>query len=262
MSYILLTNDDGYKSAGFFPLLKELSKHFQILSITPESEKSWIGKAISPRNDLKITSVKKDNFEILLLNGTPADCVQIGLYNISKTKPKMVISGINLGTNAGHARILSSGTIGAAMEAAIEGVKAIAVSLRIPFEIKKTLDLYSEKNYDVFENAAKITVKLTQKLIDKKFSEDVDLFSINIPFDATIDSEIEITKPFKEPYGQLFHRKGQCFFHITPRLEFKNLKEGTDLMALSEGKISVTPISLSLVSENSLDDIKKMFNPS
>ena len=258
MPDILLTNDDGCKSAGFFPLLKELSKHFSVVSLTPDNEKSWISKAVTTKEKLRITSIKKEDLEIFLLNGTPADCVQIGLYNMLKTKPKIVVSGINLGSNVGHARILSSGTVGAAMEASIEGVKSIATSLRIPLEIKKTLDLYNEKTYPFFENAAKITTKLTRLLIDKDFGVDADLFSINIPYDATLESEIEIAKPFKEPYGQLFHKKDDYFVHRTPRLEFKNLKDGTDLKALSEGKISITPISLSLFSEKPLKKFEKL----
>ena len=257
MSDILLTNDDGYRSAGFLPLLKELSKSFSVFSITPDSEKSWIGKAITTKEKLYLKKINKQGFEINTLNGTPADCVQIGLFNLLKTRPRIVVSGINLGSNIGHARILCSGTVGAAMEASIEKVKSIATSLRIPFEIKKTLDLFDEKNYYFFENAAKITVKLTKILIDKDFDDDTDLFSINIPYDATLESDIEIAKPFKDPYGQLFHRKDDYFFHKTPRLEFKNLKIGTDLKTLSEGKISVTPLSLSFVSDKSLKNYEK-----
>ena len=259
MPDILLTNDDGHNSAGFFPLLKELSKLFSVFSITPDTEKSWIGKAITQKKELKLTKIKKENYEIFLLDGTPADCVQVGIYNILKTKPKLVLSGINQGSNVGTARILSSGTIGAAMEASIEGVRAIASSIRIPLEIKKSLNLYDEKNYVYFENAAKITAKLTKILINLKFDTGVDLFSINIPLDATVDSEIAVTRPFKGGYGQLFHLKENgSIFHKTPRLEFKNLKEGTDLKALSEGKISVTPICLDLILKDSLKKVEQI----
>ncbi len=256
---ILLTNDDGYNSAGFFPLINELSKYFSVFSITPNEEKSWVGKAITIKKELTLTKIKKENYEIFVLDGTPNDCVQVGFYNLLKTKPKLVLSGINQGSNIGSARILSSGTVGAAMEASIEGVFAIASSLRIPSEIKKTINLFDKKNYVIFENAAKITTKLTKIIIDKKFDKSVDLFSINIPFEATLDSEIAITKPFKDPYGQLFHlNENGLIFHKTPRLEFKNLEEGTDLKALSEGKISVTPISLDLVLKDSLKKIEKI----
>ena len=123
MADILLTNDDGYRSVGFLPLLKELSKQFSVVAVAPSEEKSWIGKSISARKELTIQKVKLGDFDIYSLNGTPADCVQVGLYDVLDNKPKLVISGINTGDNVGHARILSSGTVGAAMEASIDGVK-------------------------------------------------------------------------------------------------------------------------------------------
>jgi 5'-nucleotidase len=257
MTDILLTNDDGYKSAGFLPLLKELSKEFSVVAVTPDKEKSWIGKAITTKKVLKVKRIKRDGFEIATTNGTPADCVQIGLYNILDSFPKMVVSGINQGANVGHARILSSGTVGATMEASIEGVMALASSLRIPGEIKKTLDLFDKKNYAVFENPAKMTVKLVKILIDKEFDDDVDLFSVNMPFDVSLDSEIEITKPFKEAYGKLFYEKEEGFLLRTPSLDFRNLKDGTDLKAIYDGKISITPISLALFSQSSLKKLEQ-----
>lgn len=257
MTDILLTNDDGYKSAGFLPLLKELSKEFSVVVVAPTKEKSWIGKAITTKEGLKLKKVKLDGFDIFTINGTPADCVQIGLYNLLDSFPKMVVSGINQGTNVGHARILSSGTIGAAMEASIEGVKSIASSLRIPLEVKEKTDLFDSKNYWLFENASKITAKIIKILMDKEFNDGVDLFSVNVPPDATTDSDIEVTRPFKEHYGKLFHETDDGFVLSTPRLEYKNLQEGTDLKALSEGKISLTPISLALFSNSSIKKVEQ-----
>ncbi len=256
MPDILLTNDDGYKSAGFFPLLKELSKDFSVVAVAPDEERSWIGKAITTKRTLRLNKVKLREFDVYTLNGTPADCVQIGLYNVLDSFPTMVVSGINQGLNIGHARILSSGTIGATMEASIEGVHALASSMRIPMEIKKTLDLFDEKNHSVFEQAAKITAKLTRILIKREFDDDVDLFSVNIPFDASIDSGIQITKPFKEPYGKLFYEKDGGYELVTPRIVFEKMQKQTDLKAISEGKISITPIHLDLFSKNSLKRVE------
>jgi 5'-nucleotidase len=257
MTDILLTNDDGYKSAGFLPLLKELSKEFSVVAVTPDREKSWIGKAVTTKKVLKLKKIKRDGFEIFTTNGTPADCVQIGLYNVLDSFPKIVVSGINQGANVGHARILSSGTIGAAMEASIEGVMALASSLRIPRDIKKTLNLFDKKNYVVFENPAKITARLVKILIDKEFDNDVDLFSANIPFNVSLDTGIEITKPFKNHYGKLFYEEEDGFILRTPNLVFENLQDGTDLKALSERKISLTPISLALFSNSSIKKVEQ-----
>jgi len=258
MTDILLTNDDGYKSAGFLPLLKELSEDFSVVTVVPDREKSWIGKAVTKKSPLKLKKTKLNGFDIFTINGTPADCVQIGLYNVLDSFPNMVVSGINQGSNVGHARILSSGTVGATMEASIEGVKALASSQRIPRDIKKTLDLFDEKNYVVFENAAKITKKLTKILINKEFDDDIDLFSANMPFNVSLDADIEITKPFKEPYGKLFYETKEGLVLRTPHLDFENLQDGTDLKALSEGKVSLTPINLSLFKEGSIEKVEKL----
>ena len=258
MAYILLTNDDGYQSAGFYPLLMELRKEFSVIAIAPDTERSWIGKSISASIPLEIKEKKIKEEKIFTCSGTPADCAQIGLYDLAKNKPKFVISGINIGENVGHGRILSSGTVGAAMEASIDGVKAISSSLFIPPDIKKKTNFFDEQSYPMFENAAKITVKILKILVNKRLDNKIDLISINIPFNAKIDGEFQITKPFRDPYRKLFHKKGDRFVHITPVLKFENLKEGTDLKAIYDNKISITPINLELVSRDSVERLNKI----
>ncbi|MCX6665115.1 MAG: 5'/3'-nucleotidase SurE [Euryarchaeota archaeon] len=251
MTDIFLTNDDGYRSAGFVPMLSELSTLGTVTALAPNRERSWIGKGITTKKELRIQPRRRNGFDLLTLNGTPADCVQIGIHNVLAKKPDLVISGINLGENVGHARILSSGTVGAAMEASFYGIPAIASSLSIPRELKKTTNLFHVKNYCLFRNAAKITSKLAGILLKNTF-ECVDLFCVNIPFDATVDTKISVTKPFQDPYGPLFHQHGSGFIHHVPSFEEKNLHEGTDYNAVCEGNISVTPINLALVSDHSL----------
>jgi 5'-nucleotidase len=259
---ILLTNDDGYSSIGFYPLLEKLSKKFTVSVIAPSTQKSWVGKSITAHANFEIENIKVGEFNINTIEGTPADCIQVGLYHLLKNPPKLVVSGINIGENIGHGRILSSGTIGAAMEAAIDGVRSIASSLCIPHDIQKHINFFDKKNYYVFEDAAKITFKLTEILINAKLDKHIDVISINIPYGATIDSPLEITRPFKEPYGQLFFRKEGLLVKANPIIDIKNPKEGTDLKAISEGKISVTPINLDLVSQDSADLLRETIKKS
>lgn len=191
MTDILLTNDDGYKSAGFIPLVKELSNKYDICAVVPDRGRSWIGKAITTKKELKLRKLRQNGVEMYLINGTPADCVQIGLYDIVSTRPKLVISGINIGLNIGVARMLSSGTIGAAMEAAIDGVKALAASLSIPMKIRETNpDFYHPVCYPFFQNPVKITEKVSEIILNEPF-EGVDLFSLNIPFEATVQTPLK-----------------------------------------------------------------------
>lgn len=109
---ILLTNDDGYTSPAFFPLLKTLAEEFNVTAVVPASEQSWIGKAISRSATLTFAQKQLGKFEIHTVNGTPADCVQIGLYDLCDLQPQLVVSGINTELNTGIGRILSSGTLG------------------------------------------------------------------------------------------------------------------------------------------------------
>ncbi len=146
MCEILLTNDDGYNSVGFYPLLKELSADYSVFAIAPSVQKSWVGKSITAHVAIVQKEVAIEGRKVITIAGTPADCVQVGVYHFLKTKPKLVVSGINVGENVGHGRILSSGTVGAAMEAAIDGIQSISTSLAIPFDEKEDINFFDKKN--------------------------------------------------------------------------------------------------------------------
>jgi len=262
MHTILVTNDDGYTSAGFLPLITELSKHDKVVAVAPDRGKSWIGKAITTKKKLRVKTIRYQQTDLFIMNGTPADCVQIGMYNLLDKKPDLVVSGINLGLNIGHARILSSGTVGAAMEASIEGVKAIASSIQIPLSVRDSIDFYSPQNFSYFSHASQITARLVRIVLEQKFDEGVDLFSMNIPFNATMDTPVETTVPFTKPYGQLFHRKKGGFLHDTPPVQFVDMEPGTDLKAIGDNTISITPLSLALSPTSSITSIKHIIQKS
>ncbi len=257
---ILLTNDDSYRSAGFYPLLKELSSKYSVTAVAPSTERSWLGKSISVAG-VKVERIRLEEFDVHACSGTPADCTQIGLYGMGK-KPDIVVSGINIGNNIGRARILSSGTLGAAMEAAIGRVPAVSSSLCITPETKKNTDFFEPKNRHMFRNAAKITAKAVKIMDGNRFEGGFDLISLNIPFSATLDTEYAITRPGREPYGRLFHRMSGRYIHINPPLaplDRKRYSRGTDAKAIAEGKISVTPLNLELVSEEGIRNLEKIF---
>jgi 5'-nucleotidase len=249
---ILVTNDDGYTSQGFHALLEELSKENNVVGVAPKSEKSWIGKSISAHGELILEKIESNLYS---LTGTPADCVQIGIYDVLDRKPKFVVSGINLGLNAGHGRILSSGTIGAAMEASIDGVRSISTSIHLPKDVK-SLDMHDAKNKIFFTNAAKITSRIL-KIIEEMDFDDFDLISINIPFEANENTPFEITSPDRQPIGKLFFKKGNFHKLEVPPLLFYTAKKGTDLWALNLKIISITPISIELASKNAIQKLEK-----
>jgi len=136
MKYILISNDDGIDSIGLFALKKALEGLGNLCIIAPETNRSGISKALQMFS-LKIKKTKlKDNTDAYAITGTPADAYFIFRYKIFNQEPDLVVSGINLGCNVGIGDILTSGTIGLALEAGLHGVPAIAVSLCVSQEKK------------------------------------------------------------------------------------------------------------------------------
>ena len=131
---ILLTNDDGVDSPLLVPLVRELSELAQVCAVVPAAECSWTSKIVSRFDALTYAEVDRDGFLIQTLTGYPADCTNIGIHNLSPAQPVLLVSGINMGTNAGRSFTLSSGTIGAAVEGFLSGVPAAAFSLELPKE--------------------------------------------------------------------------------------------------------------------------------
>ena len=127
---ILLTNDDGIYSEGIQILKKQLDNIAEVTVIAPDRERSTIGHALTLRKPLRVRKVKiNGDFWGFSLDGTPADCVIIGLLEIMKDeKPDMVVSGINRGPNLGD-DIFYSGTVSAAVEGAMSNVLSLAISI-------------------------------------------------------------------------------------------------------------------------------------
>ena len=126
---ILLTNDDGFTAPGLRAVWDALSPECEAIIIAPETEQSAVGHAITLATPLKVKEMKEgDRLLGYAVSGTPADCVKIAVTELLPEPPKLVISGINQGSNMGSC-VIYSGTVSAATEAAIMGVPSIAVSL-------------------------------------------------------------------------------------------------------------------------------------
>lgn len=257
---ILLTNDDGYDAIGFYPLLKLLAQKYRVIALAPDSQRSWQAKSISKKSDLRIVPQKLHDFEVLTLNGTPADCIQIGLHDVLTAPPKLVVSGINAGSNAGRGRTLSSGTVGAAFEAALNGVKAVSASLFLqmsPAEYK-SVSFTSPEFYPLFEPAASIVFEVVDKLIATSLPEDVDVVSLNIPLKATVATPREVTTLANDGYGQVFTKRKGLYLHQGKNFDTEQTQVGTDTHALRMGHVAITPLSLDLSSKKSLQQLEEI----
>lgn len=245
---ILLTNDDGVHAEGLLALKKALSKIANVYILAPDRPRSACGHSITLHKPLRVSNVKlSDGSQAIASNGTPSDCVSLALLGIVEAKIDLVISGINHGPNLGW-DLTYSGTVSAAMEAAIAGVKSIAVSVT---------SYDSNVNYIT---AANFTASLAKKYLEKSLPVNT-LLNINVPNLSEADIKgIEITRQGKKRYSSFIEKRtdpvGRTYYWLSGDEPKDTPEDGTDVKAIMDGKISVTPVHLDLTDDYSVSAIK------
>ncbi len=253
---ILITNDDGVNSSGILAAKKAVDDLGQINVVAPATQQSGIGHALSLFEPIRVTPTKlMDGTEAYSVSGTPTDAVIIGIFEIVGEQPDLLISGINIGENLGMSELTTSGTIGAAMEAAAHRVPALSVSLQVTRGDMK----FHDGHVDVdFSHAQKITRKVSKTIISKGLPEGVDFLNLNIP--STPDNNnIKLTKLGKRMYKIHIQKRldprGRPYYWIDGD-PVENDDLGTDVHTLkSEKCATLTPITLD--STSNMDLMKK-----
>ena len=252
----LITNDDGIDSNFLHVLVQESTKLFETVVCAPNGERSWIGHAISRHQKLKHNS--HDNFpaEAYSLNGTPADCVNYAIGNILPKEPDIIISGINLGYNITLPMILSSGTVGAALEGSLLGIRSFAASMALPVdsfeEIRSKSGIVKGDIASSLRNSAKATVNYAKEWSKYPISENLDVHNLNFPFnyDGKEDPILSFAGSLK--LGSLFEKvEGEDYHQLVYRpewLENKELEIGSDIWVLDQGKPTVSRLSFADIS--------------
>lgn len=230
---ILLTNDDGYDAPGILALFEALKRNHHVTLIAPDREKSAVGHGITLNEPLRIQPVWiNPQDKVYAISGTPADCVKLGLFEICDTPPDLVVSGINPGSNTG-VNIYYSGTVAAAREAAFNGITSLAVSI---YRSKKRLD---------YIGIAEIAVKVAEHIPEYKLPPGtfLNMNAPSIPVDQI--KGICITRQASDNISRNFDKKTdpkqRPYFWYSHVDGFES-KEGTDVTALSDHYISITPI--------------------
>ena len=214
-------------------MYQALREEHQVEVVAPESEQSAVGHAISLLNPLRVKKIKKNGvFFGLAVSGTPADCVKIAIAEVLPRRPDMVISGINLGSNVGI-NVLYSGTVSAATEAAIMGLRSMAVSL----------STYRETDFGV---AARFAARLAPEVQQMNLPNGVCL-NINVP--SLPENQIKGVLLTRQENGVLvehFERRvdprENIYYWLAGINTKRELKPGTDFWAVENGYISITPI--------------------
>lgn len=241
---ILLTNDDGIYAEGIVSLAKTLAKaKHEIIIVAPDRERSAAGHSITINEPLRAKKIVIGNdIKSFKVNGTPADCVKLGIEKLADKKIDLVISGINNGGNLGY-DVLYSGTVSAAIEAYMMGYPALAVSL-VEFNGNFNLGAIFIKNF-----IDKINSLKKEKL----------LLNINIPKQENKEFKSSITCLAPNLYEDSFEERidpmGNTYYWLTGSINSQGLAQDTDIWAVEHNIISITPLKIQL---NDFKEVKKL----
>ncbi len=245
----LLTNDDGIYAKGLNTLYKELSQDADCLVVAPEVEQSAVGHAITLFRPIMVRTARKNGSTIgYAVKGTPADCVKLGIRELSDRPIDLVVSGINLGANVGI-NVIYSGTVSAATEGIIMGVPSMAISL----------DARREGDFGF---AARFARKLARLLVEERPFEGMAL-NVNVP--SLPEDEIKgvvVTKQgrarFMEDFDKRIDPRENTYYWLAGDTRFSDHEEeDSDACALNKGFITITPIYYDLSCHEAINAVRK-----
>ncbi len=246
---ILLTNDDGIYAPGLRALRAELRKLGEVTVVAPATEQSAVGHSITLLTPLLVQEIQDEDRQFLgwAVEGRPADCVKLALLELLPEPPDLVVSGLNAGSNAGI-NVLYSGTVAAAIEAAFFHRTSIAVSLE--YTQPKSLD---------FPRAADLARQVIEQLLAHQPTAG-SLFNVNIPSPERgpvrgVRVLAQNVAPYRETFDRRVDPRGRVYFWSHPRLACEPHPE-TDVSALEEGHITVTPLQFNLTHQPMLEQMR------
>ena len=256
---ILLTNDDGIQSPGLWAAAEALSALGYVTVAAPREQSSGMGRSLPGTSDGIIKPetlvVHGQPWTVYAVGGSPAQAVLHGILEIMPQKPDLVVSGINYGENIGTG-ITVSGTVGAAMEAAALGHKALAVSL----QTDQKYHLSYSRDID-FTAAAQFTTHFGRMLLEKQFPADVQLLKLEIPSEATSETPWELCRLTRQRYYEPLKPERDSW-DVATKVGYREAARladeprDTDAYVMrKKGHVAVTPLSLDLTSRVDLVDL-------
>jgi 5'-nucleotidase len=262
MHRILVSNDDGVYASGLQAAAKAVQGLGQVIVAAPSGQKSGVGRSVSVFEPLRYAQVNFNGFQAYAVTGTPVDSVIIGIFAIMKGElPDLVVSGINVGENISTDTVTTSGTIGAALEAASYGIPSIAASIQVVDQGDK-FDMHHGAKHN-FEVATNVLRRVAGKVLERGLPPGVDVLNLNVPADATEDTEIVVTrlarKIFKTTVQERFDPRGRPYYWIDGDLICCDA-EGTDVQTIyQDHKISLTPLTLDSTARIDFKQIEHLF---
>ena len=244
---ILVTNDDGITAPGLRTLIHIMNEIGEVVVVAPDSPQSGMGHAITISDTLCCKKEKIDDGpqQEYSISGTPADCVKFAVREILQKKPDLCVSGINHGANS-SINVIYSGTMSAAVEAGLEGIKSIGFSL---------LD-YS---WDADFSACKDYIRKISLNLLKEKKENL-ILNVNFPSNTKKFKGIKVCRQAKGYWEDTYDKRvsplGKEYYWLTGNFVNQEDSKETDEWALSQGYVSLVPISFDMTSHQDIDKLK------
>jgi 5'-nucleotidase len=244
---ILVTNDDGYTSAGIIALGEALSAIGDVTVVAPDQDNSGIGHQISIKHPVRVGEIPDRKVRTFRCSGTPADCVVVGAFDLCGGLPQLVVSGINRGANMGD-DLNYSGTVAAATEGVIIGVPSIAISLAASWP--------EQDPTHHWDAAAGVAVRFAREVLEGSLPR-LTLLNINVPnVEASAIPGARWTRQGRKGYRNRVDRRadprGGKYFWLWGDFDPADIVDGTDLAAVRDGYVSVSPITIDRTNHDEL----------
>jgi 5'-nucleotidase len=248
---IFVTNDDGITAPGIRALIEVMNTLGNVVVVAPDEVHSGKGHAVTIHNPLFLDRIKINNGKQIEFqtNGMPVDCVKLGLAHAVDRKPDLLVSGLNHGVN-NSINVLYSGTMGAAIEGAIEGIPSIGF----------TLDNY---DWEADLSTAKKFIKIiAEQVLQNGLPKGIAL-NVNIPY--LPENEIKGIKiarqaldKWDEKYDKRTNPFGKDYYWLNGNFTYEDKGTDTDVYALKNGYVSIVPVQFDLTSHQTIDKLKKL----
>lgn len=254
---ILVTNDDGIFHPGIEAMVNVLGHFGEVYVVSPDKERSAISHSITLRHPIKAIENKLFTTAIQswMVNGTPADCVNMGINVLMKEPPDILFSGINIGPNLGR-DIFYSGTIAGAMEATLHNIPAVAVSLAS-----------FDSQYVNYEQVKILFYRLAEVIFQYTLPKEI-LLNVNLPYTSkelcrgvkVVDVDMQVQRyryvGLNDPHGQIYYWLKDEYQQLD------KLRENKDFSSLREGYITISPVELRASNKRKKEQLNRWFSHS
>lgn len=244
---ILIANDDGYLAPGLAALVQAIEGLGEITVVAPEQNASGTSNALTLSRPLSVFEARtaSGGHPVLVVNGTPSDCVHVALTGLLPQHPDLVLSGINQGANMGD-DTLYSGTVAAAMEGYLFGIPAIAFS-------------QVARGWIELQPAARAARSIVEQVLAAGPGQAPWLLNVNMPNRPDVERAPRVVtrlgrRHASEPVIRQTNPRGEAIYWIGPAGDAREAGEGTDFHATAQGWVSITPLQVDLTAHAALDD--------